>query len=198
MPTYYCSECEEEFFDRARLAELSPCPNCSEDGTVSLAEEEPSVPEPPARSVNPVAEARAAAAGLLAEQAIIKPPVDVVAIAAALGLPIAYEGLGNVDGELREGRIRINKDHRLVRQRFSIAHEIGHVRLHTSHGVRGSQAEREANAFAGALLVPPLMLRAAVAETPEFDRLRQLFQVSRDVLSIAVDQARLTAKLSGS
>jgi predicted nucleic acid-binding Zn-ribbon protein len=198
MPTYYCRECEEEFFDRARMAELSPCPNCGEDGTVTLADEEPSVPEPPARSVDPVAEARAAATALLAEQEIIEPPVDVVAIASALGMPIAYEALGNVDGELRKGRIRVNKDHHPVRQRFTIAHEIGHVRLHTSHGVRGSKAEREANAFAGTLLVPPSMLRVAVTATPEFERLRQLFQVSRDVLSIALDQARLTAKLSNS
>jgi len=197
VPTYFCSECEEEFFDRSRMAELSPCPNCGEDDTVSLAGEKPSVPELPARTEAPGAEPRAAAAALLAEQGITDPPIDVVAVAAALDLPISYEALGNVDGELREGRIRVNKHHHEVRQRFTIAHEIGHMRLHTAHAARGSLVEREANTFAGALLVPPLMLREAAARTSGFDQLRHLFQVSRATLSIALDQARLTAKVSG-
>jgi uncharacterized protein DUF955 len=196
-PDFTCSACEEGFFDRSEMPLLSPCPNCGEDGTVSLDLEDPEPTESPSRStLDPRAEARSAADALLTELGIDVPPIDVVAIARKLGLKVEYVTLGNVSGELRNGRIRVNKDHHRVRQRFSIAHELGHVRLHTSHGTRGTLAERQADTFAGALLVPPSMLRAAVADDPDFDRLRHRFDISRDVLTIALEQARLTGRLS--
>jgi IrrE N-terminal-like domain len=195
MPAYVCSECKEEFFERSRMAEYSPCPHCGEDGTLSLCDEEPTVPTPATRLEDPRAKARSAAADLLADQGVSEPPIDVAAIAAALELPISYEPLGNVDGELREGRIRVNSAHHPVRQRFTIAHELGHVCLHTTHGIRGSDVERDANTFAGALLVPPALLRTAIARTQDFKELRQLFFVSDHVLSIALAQARLSNKV---
>lgn len=198
MPTYSCSKCEEEFFERSRMAEYSPCPNCGEDGTVAVAHEEPTMPMTTTRREDPRDEARQAAAALLSEQGVSEPPIDVVALAAALDLPISYETLGNVDGELREGCIRINSAHHPVRQRFTIAHELGHVRLHTTHGARGSDVERDANMFAGALLVPPSMLRAAIGRSLDFKELGQLFFVSDHVLSIALAQARLTNKVKSS
>ena len=109
---------------------------------------------------------------------------------------VARRPLGEVSGELRNGRVIVNSAHHLVRQRFTIAHEIGHHRLHTRHGNPGSEAERQADAFAGALLVPPAMLRAAVAEDTDFDALRRRFAVSRPALSIALDQAHLSSRVS--
>lgn len=195
MPEFICSDCEESFFDRSEMAPLSPCPCCGEEDTVSLYTEDPEPPELPTKQVDPRAEARAAAAALLAEQGITSPPVDVIAIAEALGLEVVYASLGDVDGELREARIRVNKDHHPVRQRFTIAHELGHHRLHTLHGDRGQQIEQQADAFAGALLIPRPLLRAAVAEDPDFERLRHLFGVSRPALKIALSEGRLGRKV---
>ncbi|MGB7587265.1 MAG: ImmA/IrrE family metallo-endopeptidase [Solirubrobacterales bacterium] len=196
MPDYYCSECEEEFFDRSMVVAPGPCQLCGADETVSLAEDE-HPPEPPTRQLDPRAEARAAAETLLAEQGVSAPPVDVVAIAEALGLQVSYSALGDVDGELRGDRIRINRDHHPVRQRFTIAHELGHLRLHTSHGA-GAVVERQAEVFAGALLVPPGLLRAAVVEQSDFEALRHRFEVSRPALTIALREANLTGRVSNS
>ena len=65
--------------------------------------------------------------------------------------------------------------------------------MHAGSGRAGEEVEREAQAFAGALLIPPAMLSAAFAEDDAFESLRRRFEVSRDALSIALSQARLTA-----
>lgn len=195
MPDYICSECEETFFERSDMPLFSPCQNCGAEDTVSLYTEEPEPPELHTHVEDPRVEARAAAEAVLAEREITTPPVDVIAIAEALGLEIAYAALGEIDGELREGRIRVNEEHHRVRQRFTIAHELGHHRLHTVHGERSQQVERQADAFAAALLMPPSMLRVAVAENPDFHHLRCLFEVSRQALTIALGHARLTSQV---
>jgi predicted nucleic acid-binding Zn-ribbon protein len=196
MPDYICTECEETFFDRSEeMPLLSPCPNCGEEETVSRYTEFPEIPEPPTKSVDPIEEARAAAGILLAEQGISEPPVDVEAIAKALGLEVTYVFLGDVDGELREGKIRINADHHVHRQRFSIAHELGHFTLHGAAIERNQEMERQANSFAAALLIPQPLLRQAVAETTDFEVLRRRFAVSRDALKIALEKARLSKRV---
>jgi hypothetical protein len=198
MPTYYCSECEEEFFDRSEMAEMSPCQLCGGEDSVSRADDEPAVPELQRPAPDPGAEPRKAAAELLEELEISEPPIDVEAIAQRLGLTVSVEVLGNVDGEIRDKKIRVNSAHHSVRQRFTIAHELGHLRMHTTHGERGSEVERQANEFAGALLLPPAMLSKAVREGLNSEELRRHFRVSRDALSIALDKGKLTARLTGS
>ena len=81
------------------------------------------------------------------------------------------------------------------RKRFSIAHELGHHFLHSTHGT-SRQIEREADAFAGELLVPGHFLRNAIARTSSIDELRRLFQVSRQAVEIAAKTHRLGEKLS--
>lgn len=49
------------------------------------------------------------------------------------------------------------------RQRFSMAHELGHLVLHRRRDVPARQAEREANRFAGALLMPSHEALRAIA-----------------------------------
>ncbi|HEX4307299.1 MAG TPA: ImmA/IrrE family metallo-endopeptidase [Solirubrobacterales bacterium] len=193
MPEYRCGECGETFFERSGLAAFSPCQNCGADGTVELDADE-DMPDPVAeRRVDPREAPRAAAATLLAEFAIERPPVDVEGLARKLGAPVTYAPLGNVEGEFRDGRIVVNRAFSRVRQRYTIAHEIGHLRMHADGDRSGPEVEREAQAFAGALLVPPPMLAAAVAEDDGFDSLLERFDVSRDALSIALSQASLTA-----
>lgn len=198
MPTYYCSECEEEFFERSEMAAMSPCQLCGSEDSVARADEEPTVPELHRPAPDPGAGPRKAAAELLEELEISEPPIDVEAIARRLGLTVSAEVLGNVDGEIRGKKIRVNSAHSSVRQRFTVAHELGHLRMHTTHGERGSEVERQANEFAGALLVPPAMLSKAVREGLSFEELRRRFQVSRDALSIALAKGKLTARLAGS
>lgn len=113
------------------------------------------------------------------------PPVNVREIATTLGFPVsALNDLGDdVSGVFVSceggGVIGVNKQHARVRQRFTIAHELGHGLLHQGrmplfidkgYGVafrdgRSStgevRMEREANAFAASLLMPKGMVREA-------------------------------------
>jgi Zn-dependent peptidase ImmA (M78 family) len=114
--------------------------------------------------------------------------------------------------------IGINQDHPKNRQRFSIAHEVGHWCLHrstssvfvdtssvffrdkeSSEGVR--MQEIEANRFAAALLMPEQELRDAVgpAHLDPFDevafrRLAARFAVSIQALSIRLARLDLVAQ----
>ena len=117
-------------------------------------------------------------------------PVDVKSIAAALGIQIIEENLGEgISGLLvSKGEsvyIFIQKGNHEHRQRFTISHEIGHHCLghqfqSGEHVIvdkgyfisqRGPQAstgadpkEIEANQFAACLLMPAVLLREKVAE----------------------------------
>jgi len=51
------------------------------------------------------------------------------------------------------------------RQRFNVAHELGHLTLHQFGSMSPSDAEREAHRFAGALLVPRDFLMAELSST---------------------------------
>lgn len=197
MPSYRCGECGESFFERSQLADLSPCQLCGADGSVALETDDPPPPAPAERKVDPRAAPREAAAALLAECEITAPPVDVEAIARQLGAPVSYVALGSVEGELRDGRILVNRDFHRVRRRYTIAHEIGHLRLHGGADRTGGDVEREAQTFAGALLVPPPFLLAMLAEESGSEAIRARFDVSRDALSIALAQARLTHRVTG-
>lgn len=102
-------------------------------------------------------------------------PVPVEEIAGQLGATVVYEPMDrSVSGMLiRDGSnvvIGVNAGHSAVRQRFSIAHEIGHLVLHRGRPMvldhvrlnlrdeRSSTAtdseEIQANAFAAELLMP--------------------------------------------
>lgn len=116
-------------------------------------------------------------------------PVPVEEIAAKLGAAVVYEAMDRgVSGLLvRDAEstvIGVNSTHADVRQRFSIAHEIGHLVLHRGRPMvvdhvrlnlrdeRSSTAtdyeEIQANAFAAELLMPQdLVLRALRDIDPE-------------------------------
>jgi Zn-dependent peptidase ImmA (M78 family) len=109
-----------------------------------------------------------------------RPPVSVESIARQLGARLSYEPFnGNVSGLLyRDGDqviIGVNTLHPEVRQRFTVAHELGHWKLHPGkrvfldHLVRvdfrdqrsaaaTDREEIQANAFAAELLMPRDMI----------------------------------------
>ena len=123
-------------------------------------------------------------AGRLLEAAgVTEPPVPVVAIAQSLGATIRYAPFkGELAGMLirddakRGIMIGVNSLHHSNRQRFTIAHECGHLRLHKGQRTYvdrsfrlnrrdevSSQAtdaeEIEANRFAAELLMPYDMIK---------------------------------------
>ena len=149
---------------------------------------------------------------LLRAATVSRAPVPVEALAEHVGAVIRYEPFsGALSGMLHRAGdhsvIGINSLHASVRQRFSIAHEIGHLLLHGSQlhvdehafvafrDPESSKAsdphEIEANQFAAALLMPPDLLRAAILRlgndpdvTEAIQTLAQSFQVSQEAMTI--------------
>ncbi len=129
-------------------------------------------------SISPKVERRASS--LLAEHRITEPGFDVVALAHLCGATVEMVNLGeDASGVLvRDGHnaiIGVNWAHHPNRQRFTIAHELGHFILHPGatfidktvavrfrdqqSGSGTDEEEKEANGFAAALLMPEGWLR---------------------------------------
>lgn len=116
-----------------------------------------------------------------------QPPIDVEGLAAALGVEVKYSFLDpdtsgvieRVNGD--KFRILVNATHPHTRQRFTIAHELGHYMLHrhligegiadnrayrSDHKARyrntdiGPTQETQANKFAVSILMPDSALAA--------------------------------------
>ena len=121
-----------------------------------------------------------AAVALLKRLGVLEAPVDVAKVAKDLGISLELADLGNdCSGMLVRAEsgtvIGVHYAHPPNRQRFTIAHELGHFELHdggtyvdrgttlrlrSSAQNSGSAAEeREANQFAAALLMPATWLR---------------------------------------
>ncbi len=156
------------------------------------------------------AQAEVAAGQLLAELGIIDVPVPVAQVAAAVGANVTYDTFdGQVSGLLYRDAERcvigVNSRHAPARQRFTIAHEIGHLRMHEGRPVfidrlvrvnardgSSTKEEVEANAFAAALLMPSAIVEREFAEIVqrqgevEHDRLltelAERFQVSPEAM----------------
>jgi Zn-dependent peptidase ImmA (M78 family) len=88
--------------------------------------------------------------------------------------------------------IRINKKHHPLRQRFSLAHELGHICLDhdlilsdriEEEGIN-AEFEKEANEFASELLMPIDMFKKAFRANPNLEVLADTFQVSTTAVSV--------------
>lgn len=155
---------------------------------------------------------RAVTSQLLERFGITEPPVPVEHIVEALGARLRYSPF---DGELAGMLIRDNKEtvigvnslHHMNRQRFTIAHECGHLLLHKGKDVHidrsfrvnrrdevSAQAtdpeEIEANRFAAELLMPYHMFMndlikydIDVEDEEELKELAQKYQVSLQALT---------------
>lgn len=146
-----------------------------------------------------VAHCRKAAEQLLKRCAIEGPPVPVERIARKLGFDVHVVHLeSGVDARLRVSDtiqiIELASGQAKVRHRFSIAHELGHACLGHRHG-ETEVAEQEANTFAGALLVPQSWLKRDIAHFTTVLALAERFEVSREVIFIAAQRARLLDRL---
>lgn len=165
----------------------------------------------------------ARAEDILRQTRTLRVPVDVELVAHRLDLQAEAVPLGeNVSGllvvEKGHGIIGYNATQALVRQRFTIAHEIGHFVLHRrddpsalfidTHYIvyrRDAQSstgenrhEREANRFAATLLMPATLLQTEIQKQP-FDfgddemlaALATKFQVSTQAMSIRLSNLKI-------
>ena len=147
---------------------------------------------------------------VLEKAEIRRPPIPVEALVEQLGVKLSFQPYdGDVSGMLfRDSRrkiIGVNSIHAPTRQRFTIAHEIGHLLLHEGREIivdklvrvnlrdrRSSLAtdaeEIEANGFAATLLMPEPMLKAEVER-----RLSRRLPISEDRL---IEELAETFKVS--
>lgn len=133
-----------------------------------------------------------------------EPPVDVLACAKAIGLPIYSLDLPHgVSGMIKRKADKtfecyVDRSEPSVRQRFTAAHELGHFILHRdsignthednyrlrAEGMTNWQ-ETQANQFAADLLMPRDLIDRAVDQgTTSVEELAKLFRVSQIAMSI--------------
>jgi predicted transcriptional regulator len=137
-------------------------------------------------------------------------PVDLEKIISALGLVLQYDGslppsiAGKImrDTHAHAGfKIVVNSNDNPRRQRFTLAHEIGHYVLHrdliredvVDDALYRSSAlsegyERQADQFAGQVLLPAQRVREAWKETKALSVLAQRFNVSDAALRIRLKE----------
>jgi Zn-dependent peptidase ImmA (M78 family) len=150
---------------------------------------------------------------LLQKSVVNAPPVSVERIAEAEGVEIIIKRFNNeISGVLlRTGNkniIGVERQQAKARQRFTIAHELGHLLLHDGEEVRidtnfrinlrspeSSTAEDieeiEANAFAASLLMPEHFLRTDlqdfvldIDDARQVQTLAQRYEVSTQAMTI--------------
>ena len=158
---------------------------------------------------------REKAIGLLKMAGIENPPVAVNKIAKVLGFdvvpfdyPDEFSGEIYIEGDIKS--IGINKNHSESRQRFTIAHEIGHyINGHTYYDKTGKmykdesfdfydplhQQEKEANMFAAELLVPKeFIIKDLNSFGLDINKLTKLYKVSEQMLWIRLTSLGLADK----
>lgn len=156
---------------------------------------------------------RDTAEALLISADVKEPPIRVEELVAGCGILIHPWNFDDVDGlmvDLESGPvIWVNETQAPTRQRFTLAHELGHKllqhfdRFHLEFGNELSQratgshpefdwrAERAANDFAANLLMPATMVREAFVETQETHQLAAIFNVSPAAMGFRLVNLRL-------
>jgi Zn-dependent peptidase ImmA (M78 family) len=173
----------------------------------------------PRRSISSIAQT---ANDLLAELGIADAPVPVERIAKHLGIQVKKTDLGSdcsgvlIRSATGAAHIGIHLGHHPNRQRFSIAHELGHYKLHKKgtyidNGVyalfrmdsgSGTDVEEwEANQFAAALLMPKTLLAASLqklkfdlADDEDLIELAKTFEVSTQAMAYRLGNLGLLQK----
>jgi Zn-dependent peptidase ImmA (M78 family) len=130
------------------------------------------------------------------------PPIPVLEIAQNSGVNVIFTDFGSHSEKIAgfcdfdAARIYVNENDPLVRQMFTMAHELGHWILHREYFVKEPELypilpryqivkntnafEQEANCFAARLLVPDVLLKP-VKNTP-VSILADMFCVSRAMM----------------
>ena len=170
-------------------------------------------------------EAEKLARQLLENEGVLVPPVPVADLARRQGAQLSFEPFkGGISGMLyrdpKRKVIGVNSFHAPTRQRFTIAHELGHLLLHETRAMivdthvyrrdevssRGTKKEeREANAFAAELLMPADFVEKAVDELIDkqptitanqlVGRLAVQFEVSEQAMEIRLGNLDILSPL---
>lgn len=119
-------------------------------------------------------------------QGVTCPPTDLREVASRLGVRDLIEESLPMAGELRKDDgayvIAYSREMPFTRQRFTVAHELGHVLIEqTGRGAPrvGAELERICDAFAGELLAPTQRARAFLGATPSLDTVLDFFRAFR-------------------
>lgn len=151
-----------------------------------------------------------AARELLTEFEVLAPAVDVYDLARRMGVQVVQTPMNeDISGMLIRDdgvpTVGLNKQQAARRRRFTLAHELGHLRLHrgrplivdslirinlrdSTSATATNREEVEANRFAAALLMPEDMIRDALANTASGSpvqlqrELAHLFDVSTEAM----------------
>ena len=148
---------------------------------------------------------------LLDNDMLYKVPVDVVKIAKSYGINVYVAELNNeISGAIRYNseadnfEILVNKNNAETRQRFTIAHELGHYFFHrdmlkssdvhidtlyratTQTNTNTKEQEKEVDYFAGALLMNRMAIEKLIDNYSVAD-LAELFKVSSSAMVVRLD-----------
>ena len=137
-------------------------------------------------------------------------PVNVRLFARALGLEVIVDPQmdkavsGKIERTPNGFKITVNGQHNRQRQRFTLAHEIGHYALHQEQigtGITddamyrsslGGALEEQANDFAANLLMPASLVKAAWRDDERsFVGMADRFDVSVEAATIRMRKLRL-------
>lgn len=134
------------------------------------------------------------------------PPINLKDIFKNLDSEIKVNGkdLGSEDGfSIGSNLITYNSISPRVRQRFTVAHELGHIVLGHNNRSRiidfGSKDinEQQANVFASELLVPLQMLKRECSSSQSLTSIANKFWVSREMMQWRLRSTKLDTKLGG-
>lgn len=127
---------------------------------------------------------------LLFKLNVYSPPIDVLSIAQSIGVQVHFVSGAEWDGAVESDKngnaeIYVNINQKPTAQRFTIAHELGHVLIHEPGSTyrdnwsldKTDIAEIQANIFAANLLMPSWMV-FAYATNKTINDLSKLFRVS--------------------
>ncbi len=149
---------------------------------------------------------------ILTQHGLTTVPVNPISVAKAMGIQVLkaefqQEGVaGLIQKEGDRVSLYVNEHEHPNRQRFTIAHELGHYFLHLQTLPSGGFAdtrslyrnpgdldrlnpkereeERQANQFAAALLMPEPRIRALAPALGSIEELARTFRVSLDAMGI--------------
>lgn len=141
-------------------------------------------------------ESRNLAWRVLIGEGVTELPIDIVQLCRNMGIRVQYYS-STVDGDdgyctilFGRPRIFVRKECSPERQRFTIAHELGHILLghvgqynlvNREPNAKDNPIEQEANVFASRILAPACVLWALDARTPE--QIAQICRISHQAAS---------------
>ena len=141
---------------------------------------------------------------------LYKVPVDVIGIAKNYGITVYAAELDNgtsgaikYDDKTKKFEIIVNRKNNFARQRFTIAHELGHYFLHremlessdihvdtlyraastVDEGIETKEKEKEVDYFAGALLMNKMVVEKLIKKYG-IDELAEIFNVSYSAMTV--------------